>query len=82
MAHETKQSSAETESIVERGETYRHAEHGPILVTGMWKGTRGEASVDAGPDDQIVAIRYTPDVDCELLEEHVDTLEDFLTAIA
>ena len=69
--------------VIERGGKYDHAEHGPVTVTGIWKGVH---QVDrAGNTDEtgIIIVRYTTEQENKPADvgELIDTLDEFLTAI-
>lgn len=69
-----------SEPIVERAETYRHAEHGVVDVVGLWKGvTRVErASPDAA---ETIVVRYTSHGNDEQTAALVETLDRFVERI-
>ena len=75
--------SSEREVVVERGETYEHADHGRVSVTGLWEGVHHVDSARNTNGTGVIVVRYSVEEEERCVEdaEYADTLEEFLTAI-
>lgn len=73
--------SSASDQAIEDGETYDHAEHGYVEVTGIWHRTqRLDTTRDADEQDLIV-VRYVPGEEGTWLDELAQSLDDFRDAI-
>ncbi|MFC7214319.1 hypothetical protein ACFQO4_09550 [Saliphagus sp. GCM10025334] len=66
---------------IERGETYDHAEHGQVKVTGIWKGVEQVDKARHTDERDIFIVRYSAEINGEQVDELTDTLDEFLQAI-
>ena len=74
------QTSDSASDVVERGETYRHEEHGRVEVTAIWRRTQ-PLDVVSDPDErELVVVRYRPAGDGTWIDELAEPLADFLEA--
>lgn len=67
--------------VVERGETYDHAEHGHVEVTGIWKGVEEVDAARHTDEKDVFIVRYSAEINGEQVDELTDTLDEFLQAI-
>lgn len=72
---------ADSDRVVERGETYEHAEHGPVEVTGIWKGIEQVDRTRHTNEREVFIVRYSAELEGERVDELTDTLDGFLGAI-
>ena len=72
---------SDSEQVVERGETYAHAEHGEVEVTGIWKGIEQVDKTHHTDEKDVFIVRYSAEIDGEQVDELTDTLDEFLRSI-
>lgn len=70
-----------SELAIERGETYNHAEHGQVTVTGIWKGVEQVDKAHRTDEKDIFIVRYSAEINGEQVDELTETLDEFLHAI-
>lgn len=72
---------SDSETVVDRGETYNHAEHGRVEVTGIWKGVEQVDKAHRTDEKDVFIVRYSAEINGEEVEELTDTLAEFIQAI-
>ena len=70
-----------SDRIVEHGEMYDHAEHGPVEVTGIWQRTHRLDTTRNGDGEDMIVVRYVPGTERKWIDELAEPLDDFLDAI-
>ncbi len=70
-----------SELVIERGETYDHVEHGPVAVTGIWKGVQQVDRAHHSDEKDVYIVRYSAELDGERVDELTDTVDEFCRAI-
>lgn len=70
-----------SERAIERGETYDHADHGPVKVTGIWKGIKQVDKAHRTDEKDVFIVRYSAEINGEQVDELTETLDEFLQAI-
>lgn len=71
----------DSDLAIERGETYDHAEHGQVKVTGIWKGVEQVDKARRTDEKNVFIVRYSAEINGEQVDELTDTLDEFLQAI-
>lgn len=71
----------EADRSVERGETYNHAQHGRVEVSGIWRGVNEVDSARNTNQKAVIIVRYSAEQEGERVDELTDTLDEFLEAI-
>lgn len=71
----------DSELAVERGESYDHADHGQVKVTGIWKGVEQVDKTRHTDEKNVIVVRYSAEINGEQVDELTDTLDEFLQAI-
>lgn len=70
-----------SDRTIEDNETYHHAEHGRVEVTGIWHRTQSlDTTRDVDVQDMVV-VRFIPGTDGTWADERAEPLDDFLDAI-
>lgn len=84
MSNREDGAGSENKKIIQRGETYEHAEHGTVEVVGIWRGVKSidEAYNMDEEDDPVMIVCYTITDGKQPVAELTDTLDAFLAAIA
>lgn len=72
---------SEPDQVVERGETYDHAEYSCVEVTGIWKGVRRIDTSHHTDESDVIIVRYATEQGEPPAEELTDTIDGFLAAI-
>lgn len=72
---------ADSDRVVNRGETYAHAEHGQVEVTGIWKGVEQVDKARHTDEKDVFIVRYSAEINGEEVDELTDTLDEFLQSI-
>ena len=72
---------SESDQVVERGKTYEHAKHGPVEVTGIWKGVQQADTAHNTNETGTIIVRYSIEKDDGQFYELTDTLDEFAEAI-
>ena len=72
---------SESDRVVERGKTYKHATHGSVEVTGIWKGVHQADTAHNTDETGIIIVRYSTEGEGDQFYELTDTLDEFLEAI-
>lgn len=72
---------SDSETVVDRGETYNHAEHGRVEVTGIWKGVEQVDKAHRTDEKDVFIVRYSAEINGEEVDELTDTLTEFIQAI-
>ncbi|AEH37158.1 hypothetical protein [Halopiger xanaduensis] len=72
---------SDSEMVVSRGETYNHAKHGQVEVTGIWKGVENIDKARHTDEKDVVIIRYSAEINGEEVDELTDPLDEFLQSI-
>lgn len=67
--------------VIEDGETYDHAEHGRVEVTGIWQRTRQLEMAYSTASQEMVVVRHVPADGGDWIDEQAEELDDFLAAI-
>lgn len=70
-----------SDRAIEDGETYHHAEHGQIKVTGIWHQTQPLDTTRNIDDQNMIVVRYIPGEDGNWIDELAEPLDDFLDEI-
>ena len=70
---------SESGHVVERGETYDHAEYGRVEVTGIWQGVHRVDTAHHTEESGVIIVRYA--TEHGKAEELTDTIDGFLAAI-
>lgn len=82
MAGDDELPRADDDQVVERGETYDHAEHGEVEVTGIWRGIHEVDEARNTNEKDVIIVRYSAEQDDgPRVDELTDTLPAFLEAI-
>lgn len=69
-----------SDRVVTRGETYNHAEHGQVDVTGIWRGVHEVDEARNTDEKETIIVRYSAEIDGQNVDELTDTLDEFLEA--
>ncbi|GEM_PF-5930140 len=72
---------SDSDLVVDRGETYNHAEHGQVEVTGIWKGIEQVDTARQTNEKDVIIVRYSAEINGEEVDELTDTLDEFLQSI-
>ncbi|WP_436344191.1 hypothetical protein [Natronorubrum sp. FCH18a] len=75
---------ATADRAIADGETYVHAEHGRVEITGIWQQTQRIRRIDAtrnGDERDMIVVRFIPGEDGEWIDGLAEPLDDFLDAI-
>lgn len=72
---------SDSDLVVDRGETYNHAEHGQVEVTGIWKGIEQVDTARQTNEKDVIIVRYSAEINGEEVNELTDTLDEFLQSI-
>ncbi|MFP8957990.1 hypothetical protein ACLI4Y_14800 [Natrialbaceae archaeon A-CW3] len=72
---------SDSDMVVNRGETYDHAEHGQVEVTGIWKGVEQVDTARHTNEKDVIIVRYSAEINGEEVDELTDTLDEFLQSI-
>ncbi len=72
---------ADSELVIERGETYTHVEHGRVDVTGIWKGVKQVDKAHHSDERDVYIVRYSTEIGGKQVDELTDTVDEFLRAI-
>ncbi|WP_265108811.1 hypothetical protein [Halosolutus halophilus] len=72
---------SDSDIVVNRGETYNHAEHDQVEVTGIWKGVEKIDKAHHTDEKDVVIVRYSAEINGEEVDELTDTLDEFLQSI-
>lgn len=72
---------SDADRVLERGESYEHTEHGPVEVTGIWRGIDQVDSARNTDETDVYIVRYSAEDGGERVDELTDTLDEFLEAI-
>lgn len=72
---------SDSDLAIERGETYDHAEHGQVEITGIWKGVEQVDKARHTDEKDVFIVRYSAEIDGEQVDELTDTLDEFLRSI-
>lgn len=67
----------ESDRIVEREETYEHAEHGTVEVTGIWRGIDQVDTARNTETKDVIIVRYSATQDGEPVDELTETVDEF-----
>lgn len=70
-----------SDSRIEDGQTYDHAEHGAVEVTGIWHRTQRLDTVRKTDEDEMIVVRFVPAEDGTWTDECAESLTEFLDAI-
>lgn len=80
MNNDQRRGSA-SDRTIEEGETYHHAQHGHVEVTGIWHRTQSLETTHNVDMHDMVAVRFIPSKDGTWIDELAEPLDDFLEAI-
>lgn len=69
---------SDSDMVVNRGETYNHAKHGQVEVTGIWKGVEQVDKAGHTNEKDVFIVRYSTEINGEEVDELTDTLDEFL----
>ncbi|MFP9190504.1 hypothetical protein [Natronosalvus vescus] len=72
---------SDSDMVVNRGETYTHAEHGQVVVAGIWKGIEQVDEARHTDEKDVFIVRYSAEINGEEVDELTDTLDEFLQSI-
>ncbi|WP_290815312.1 hypothetical protein [Halovivax sp.] len=72
---------SDSDMLVDRGETYNHAEHGQVEVTGIWKAVEQVDRARHTNEKDVITVRYSAEINGEAVDELTDTLDEFLQSI-
>ncbi|RQG95552.1 hypothetical protein [Natrarchaeobius chitinivorans] len=72
---------SDSDMVVNRGETYDHAEHGQVEVTGIWKGVEQVDKARHTDEKDVFIVRYSAEINGEEVDELTDTLDEFLESV-
>ena len=61
MNEEEQSPGSDADRAIEHGETYEHAEHGTVKITGIYQRTRRLDTTAAADERPLVVIRYVPE---------------------
>lgn len=73
--------NSESDQIVERGESYDHAEYGRVEVTGIWRGVHRVDTAHNTDESDVIIVRYATEQGESPAEELTDTIDEFLEVI-
>lgn len=71
---------SESDSVVERGEVYRHDKHGCVEVTGIWRGVSRVDEAHHTDEMDTIIVRYLSEQEGNPVDL-TDTLDEFIEAI-
>lgn len=72
---------ADSERVVNRGETNNHTEHGQVEVTGIWKDVEQVDKAHHTDEKDVFIVRYSAEINGKEVNELTDTLDKFLQYI-